>query len=85
MSAVLKAVRALVRGVGKGYPQHAGMVIVCDGTQAADARIARILFNDLASGVTRHADAGCKDAQVCARALKLPGLALSAASQAGAA
>ena len=45
-------------GVGIGYSQHAGMVIVCDGTEAAARRIARVLWNDPASGVMRHADAG---------------------------
>ncbi len=45
-------------GVGMGYSQHAGVVICCDGTEAADARIARVLFNDPATGVMRHADAG---------------------------
>jgi len=45
-------------GVGIGYSQHAGVVIVCDGTSAAAARIERVLWNDPASGVMRHADAG---------------------------
>jgi urocanate hydratase len=45
-------------GVGIGYSQHAGMVIVCDGTPAAARRIERVLWNDPASGVMRHADAG---------------------------
>ena len=45
-------------GVGMGYSQHAGLVIVCDGSEAADRRIERVLFNDPASGVMRHADAG---------------------------
>ena len=45
-------------GVGMGFSQHAGVVIVCDGTREADARIARVLHNDPASGVMRHADAG---------------------------
>jgi urocanate hydratase len=45
-------------GVGIGYSQHAGVVIVCDGTQAAAKRIERVLWNDPATGVTRHADAG---------------------------
>jgi len=45
-------------GVGMGYSQHAGVVIVCDGTDAAAKRIARVLWNDPASGVMRHADAG---------------------------
>ena len=45
-------------GVGMGYSQHAGLVIVCDGSEAADRRLARVLWNDPASGVMRHADAG---------------------------
>jgi urocanate hydratase len=45
-------------GVGMGYSQHAGVVIVCDGTSEADARLARVLWNDPATGVMRHADAG---------------------------
>jgi urocanate hydratase len=61
-------------GVGMGYSQHAGVVIVCDGSEAADARIARVLWNDPASGVMRHADAGYEEAIECARenGLKLP-------------
>jgi urocanate hydratase len=61
-------------GVGMGYSQHAGMVIVCDGTQAAAKRIERVLWNDPASGVMRHADAGYEDAIVCAKdkGLNLP-------------
>ncbi|TNE34873.1 MAG: urocanate hydratase, partial [Alphaproteobacteria bacterium] len=54
-------------GVGMGFSQHAGMVIVCDGTKEADERIARVLFNDPATGVMRHADAGYEDAISCAR------------------
>jgi urocanate hydratase len=49
-------------GVGMGFSQHAGVVIVCDGTREADARIARVLHNDPASGVMRHADAGYEEA-----------------------
>jgi urocanate hydratase len=45
-------------GVGMGFSQHSGMVICCDGTPEADARIARVLWNDPATGVMRHADAG---------------------------
>jgi urocanate hydratase len=45
-------------GVGMGYSQHAGVVIVCDGSKAADEKLARVLFNDPATGVMRHADAG---------------------------
>jgi len=54
-------------GVGMGYSQHAGLVIVCDGSEAADKRIERVLWNDPASGVMRHADAGYEDAIDCAR------------------
>jgi urocanate hydratase len=61
-------------GVGMGYSQHAGLVIVCDGTDAAAKRIQRVLFNDPASGVMRHADAGYETAIATAKAqgLKLP-------------
>ena len=61
-------------GVGMGYSQHAGMVVVCDGTEAAARRVARVLWNDPASGVMRHADAGYDEALACAeeRGLKLP-------------
>ena len=61
-------------GVGMGYSQHAGVVIVCDGTDAAAKRIERVLWNDPASGVMRHADAGYESAQQCAReqGLNLP-------------
>jgi len=63
-------------GVGIGYSQHAGMVVVCDGTPEAACRIERVLWNDPASGVMRHADAGYDEAIACARAhgLKLPSL-----------
>jgi urocanate hydratase len=54
-------------GVGMGFSQHAGLVIVCDGTAAAAARIARVLWNDPGSGVMRHADAGYERAIACAR------------------
>jgi urocanate hydratase len=54
-------------GVGMGYAQHAGLVIVCDGTEDADRRIARVLWNDPATGVMRHADAGYETAIDCAR------------------
>ena len=54
-------------GVGIGYSQHAGMVVVCDGTEAAARRLERVLSNDPASGVMRHADAGYEDAIACAR------------------
>jgi urocanate hydratase len=54
-------------GVGMGYSQHSGMVICCDGTDAAAERIKRVLWNDPASGVMRHADAGYESAKDCAR------------------
>ncbi len=54
-------------GVGMGYSQHAGMVIVADGTAAAARRLERVLWNDPGTGVMRHADAGYKDAIACAR------------------
>ena len=54
-------------GVGMGFSQHAGMVIVCDGSEDAARRIARVLTNDPATGVMRHADAGYEIAQQCAR------------------
>lgn len=61
-------------GVGMGYSQHSGVVIVCDGSEAADKRIARVLWNDPGTGVMRHADAGYDIAVQCAKAqgLKLP-------------
>jgi urocanate hydratase len=63
-------------GVGMGYSQHAGVVIVCDGTDAAARRIERVLWNDPATGVMRHADAGYEIAIDCARERKLdlPGI-----------
>ncbi len=63
-------------GVGMGFSQHSGMVIVCDGTPDAARRIARVLWNDPATGVMRHADAGYADAIACAReqGLDLPGI-----------
>ncbi|ACJ00598.1 urocanate hydratase [Rhodospirillum centenum] len=54
-------------GVGMGFSQHSGMVIVCDGTEAAARRLERVLWNDPATGVMRHADAGYADAIDCAR------------------
>ncbi|MGI9199695.1 MAG: urocanate hydratase [Woeseiaceae bacterium] len=54
-------------GVGMGFSQHAGLVVVCDGTEAADKRIERVLWNDPGSGVMRHADAGYQEAIDCAR------------------
>jgi len=63
-------------GVGMGYSQHSGVVIVCDGTDAAGKRIGRVLWNDPATGVMRHADAGYESAIACAReqGLDLPGI-----------
>jgi urocanate hydratase len=63
-------------GVGMGFSQHSGMVICCDGTEEADKRIARVLWNDPASGVMRHADAGYEAALECAveHKLNLPGI-----------
>ncbi|MDX1400815.1 MAG: urocanate hydratase [Kiloniellales bacterium] len=61
-------------GVGMGFSQHSGMVIVCDGTREADRRLQRVLHNDPATGVMRHADAGYKIAIDCAKekGLNLP-------------
>jgi len=63
-------------GVGMGFSQHSGMVICCDGTEDADRRIKRVLWNDPATGVMRHADAGYADALDCARenGLNLPAI-----------
>ncbi|RMF40000.1 MAG: urocanate hydratase [Alphaproteobacteria bacterium] len=63
-------------GVGMGFSQHAGMVICCDGTPEAACRIERVLWNDPATGVMRHADAGYEEAIACARehGLNLPGI-----------
>ncbi len=63
-------------GVGMGFSQHAGMVICCDGSDAAAKRIARVLWNDPATGVYRHADAGYDIAIECAKehGLRLPGI-----------
>ncbi len=63
-------------GVGIGYSQHAGMVIVADGTPEAAKRLERVLWNDPASGVMRHADAGYDEAIACAKEynLNLPSL-----------
>jgi urocanate hydratase len=63
-------------GVGMGFSQHAGMVVVADGTEAAARRLERVLWNDPASGVMRHADAGYEIALDCARekGLRLPGI-----------
>ena len=63
-------------GVGIGFSQHAGMVIVADGTPDAARRLERVLWNDPATGVMRHADAGYEDAIACAqeKGLDLPGI-----------
>jgi len=63
-------------GVGMGFSQHSGMVIVADGTAEAARRLERVLWNDPATGVMRHADAGYADAVACAReqGLDLPGI-----------
>lgn len=63
-------------GVGMGFSQHSGMVICCDGTEETDERISNVLWNDPATGVMRHADAGYEDAIDCARehGLNLPGI-----------
>jgi urocanate hydratase len=63
-------------GVGIGFSQHAGMVIVCDGTPESARRIERVLWNDPATGVIRHADAGYEAALDCAREfhLKMPSI-----------
>ena len=58
-------------GVGKGFSQHSGVVIVCDGSEAADGRLQRVLWTDPATGVMRHADAGYELALDCAREHKL--------------
>ncbi len=59
-------------GVGIGYSQHAGQVIVADGTEAAARRLARVLTNDPMMGVIRHVDAGYEEAEACARELNVP-------------
>ncbi len=63
-------------GVGMGFSQHSGMVICCDGSKDADRRLERVLWNDPATGVMRHADAGYEIALDCARDndLKLPAI-----------
>ncbi len=63
-------------GVGMGFSQHSGMVICCDGTEDADRRLTNVLWNDPATGVMRHADAGYEEALDCAaeHALNLPGI-----------
>jgi len=66
-------------GVGIGYSQHAGMVVVADGTPEAARRLERVLFNDPGTGVMRHADAGYPEAIACAReqGLVLPALGIN--------
>ena len=63
-------------GVGMGFSQHAGMVVVADGTEAAARRLRRVLWNDPGTGVMRHSDAGYAEAVACAKSmnLKLPSL-----------
>lgn len=63
-------------GVGMGFSQHSGVVICADGTPEAAERLERVLWNDPASGVWRHADAGYEDAITCARehGLRLPAI-----------
>lgn len=63
-------------GVGMGFSQHSGMVVVADGTDEAASRLERVLWNDPATGVMRHADAGYEEALDCARekGLDLPGI-----------
>jgi urocanate hydratase len=63
-------------GVGMGFSQHSGMVICCDGTEDADRRLERVLWNDPATGVMRHADAGYEEALDWAKqqGLRLPGI-----------
>jgi urocanate hydratase len=58
-------------GVGIGFSQHAGQVIVADGSPEAERRLERVLTNDPAMGVLRHADAGYEEAQACADAHSL--------------
>jgi urocanate hydratase len=63
-------------GVGMGFSQHSGVVILADGTEDAASRLKRVLWNDPATGVMRHADAGYEDAIDCAKekGLVLPGI-----------
>ncbi|MDA7769144.1 urocanate hydratase [Porticoccaceae bacterium] len=63
-------------GVGMGFSQHSGVVILADGTEDAASRLKRVLWNDPATGVMRHADAGYEDAIKCAKekGLVLPGI-----------
>ena len=66
-------------GVGMGFSQHAGLVVVADGTEAAAQRLQRVLWNDPATGVMRHADAGYEAARACAEGscLDLPSIPVS--------
>ena len=59
-------------GVGIGFSQHAGQVVVCDGTGEAEARIRRVLTNDPMMGIFRHVDSGEPAARECADALDVP-------------
>jgi len=70
-------------GVGMGYSQHAGVVIVADGTPEAERRLERVLWNDPATGVARHADAGYEDAAACAveKGLNIPMLRTGVADE----
>ena len=63
-------------GVGMGFSQHSGMVICCDGSEEADRRLERVLWNDPATGVMRYSDAGYQIAIDCAHEhqLQLPGI-----------
>ena len=69
-------------GVGMGYSQHSGVVIVADGTEQAAKRLERVLWNDPATGVVRHADAGYEDAVACAeeKGLNVPLLGIANSS-----
>ena len=69
-------------GVGMGYSQHSGVVIVADGTEQAAKRLERVLWNDPATGVVRHADAGYEEAVACAqdKGLNVPMLGIANSS-----
>ena len=69
-------------GVGMGYSQHSGVVIVADGTEQAAKRLKRVLWNDPATGVVRHADAGYDEAVACAqdKGLNVPMLGIANSS-----
>jgi urocanate hydratase len=69
-------------GVGMGYSQHSGVVIVADGSKQAAKRLERVLWNDPATGVVRHADAGYEDAVACAKdkGLNVPMLGIANSS-----